>query len=99
MSEFLNRITVQRKVIKLINNSASKFQLSGLSSNAIAQWKMENNIDDNNPIYKLLLSISSKLFFLSNKSQEQVTEEYRSLSLEVNDYFIKLEESLKNNLL
>ena len=38
MSDFLNRITVQRKVIKLINNPPSKFQLSGLSSNAIAQW-------------------------------------------------------------
>jgi hypothetical protein len=35
------------------------------------------------PVSSLLTAISSKLFFLSNKSQQQITEEYRALVDEV----------------
>jgi hypothetical protein len=41
-----------------------------------------------------LFKISGKLFFLSSKSQEQVTEEYRSLSLEVQSLQTELNHAL-----
>lgn len=90
MSEFLNRIDLQREVIQIVNNGVYKFQLSGLSLKAIEKWRDENNIDNNSHFFYLIKTISGKLYFLSNKSQEQITEEYKSLSREVSEYVSEL---------
>ncbi|KAA6334966.1 hypothetical protein EZS27_016774 [termite gut metagenome] len=95
MSDFLNRIDLQRKVIKIVNKSVYKFQISGLSIMSIKKWKEENRINNDNDIFQLLILISSKLFFLSNKSQEQITEEYKNLTLEVSGFVNQLELLIK----
>lgn len=95
MSDFLNRIDVQRKVIKTVNNSTFKFHLSGLSMKAIERWSEENNVHKNQELNNILFKISAKMFFLSNKSQEQITEDYRKLSDEVNECLIELNHIIK----
>jgi hypothetical protein len=46
----------------------------------------------------ILLRISSKLFFLSTKSQEQVTEDYRLLSREIRSLGRQLEEAINRKV-
>jgi hypothetical protein len=97
MNEFLNRITVQRKVIKIVNQQENiAFPLVGLSSKSIERWQLENSIPDDSELIKILYLISSKLFFLSNKSQEQVTNEYKLLSKAVSDLIFVLNQNIKN---
>lgn len=83
MNEFNNRIELQREVIKIVNNGGFEFQITGLSKNSIQRWLIDNKIDTESEITKLLYKISSKLFFLANKSQEQITETYKNLSIDV----------------
>jgi hypothetical protein len=99
MSDFLNRIDIQRKAIKIVNGNNIKFHLAGLSVNAIEKWREQNDISAEHDIMKMLLKISSRMFFLANKSQEQITEDYKTLSIEVDNYLCQLENlSKKNNL-
>ena len=83
-AEFNSRVDLQREVIKIINKSSFKHQLTGLSKPAIDSWSMNNSISDGGLIDNLLL-ISEKLFFIANKSQDQITEEYKSLQLSVRE--------------
>jgi hypothetical protein len=55
----------------------------GLSRKAIERWVTTNSVDPSSPIITLVESPSSKLFFLANKSQEQVSEEYKSTASEI----------------
>lgn len=95
MSDFLNRIEVQRRVIKLVNSSNLQYQITGLSLSSIKKWAHDNKIEENSDIYNHLLLISSKLFFLSNKSQEQISEDYKMASIDVNECVNKLETNHK----
>ncbi|WP_405400898.1 hypothetical protein [Maribacter sp. Asnod2-G09] len=90
MSEFNNRIELQREVIKIINQKGLDIQITGLSDSAIKRWLSDNKLDKNSELIKLLYEISSKLFFLANKSQEQITDSYKKLSVEVSDLVNKL---------
>jgi hypothetical protein len=84
MSEFNNRIDAQRRILRLVNGASDfKEELFGLSSGALERWARINEFDEHNPLLILLKQAASKLFFLANKSQEQVTDEYRGLSEEV----------------
>ncbi|MEA9414298.1 hypothetical protein [Flavobacterium sp. PL02] len=97
MSDFLNRIDIQRRAIKIVNsNNSFRFHLAGLSINAVEKWREQNDISIEHDIMKMLLKISSKIFFLSNKSQEQITEDYKILSTEVDNYLCQLEGLSKN---
>ena len=44
---------------------------------------MENNIPADSNLVALVRNASEKLFFLANKSQEQVTKEYKSVESEI----------------
>jgi len=68
--------------------------LCGLSRKAIERWLNVNRLEPTGEVARILLQISSKLFFLSSKSQEQVTEEYRLLSREVQALKNELEEAM-----
>lgn len=96
MDEFLNRITAQRRVINMINKE-QKFSspLVGLSVKSLQRWKQENSVSDNSEILKSLMMISSKLFFLANKSQEQITDEYKLLSKYVNELIDQLRDKIQ----
>ncbi len=85
MSEFNNRIELQREVIKIVTKGEFEFQITGLSKNSIQRWLMDNKLDTESEITKLLYKISGKLFFLANKSQEQITDSYRNLSIDVSN--------------
>lgn len=84
MSEFNNRIDAQRRILGLVNRSqGAQEELFGLSSGALERWARVNGFDERDPLLALLKQAAAKLFFLSNKSQEQITEEYQSLSADV----------------
>jgi hypothetical protein len=84
MSEFNNRIDSQRRILRLVNSSrVVQEELFGLSSGALERWARINGLDEHDPLLALLKQAAAKLFFLSNKSQEQITEEYQSLSADV----------------
>lgn len=96
MDDFLNRITAQRQVINIVNKETSHiFPLVGLSAKSIERWRLENSISIKSELLKLLYLISSKLFFLANKSQEQITTEYRLLSKTVSELINHLEFNIK----
>jgi len=96
MREFNNRIELQREVIRIVNNGKYEYQITGISKNAIERWIMDNNVQQNSNSIKLLYLISSKLFFLANKSQEQITEKYKqiksNISEIVNELIIEMNE-------
>jgi len=46
-------------------------------------------------VARILIEVASRLFFLGNKSQEQITEEYRFLQAEVRTLTSTLEEALR----
>lgn len=95
MDEFLNRITAQRVVINIINKEKYfSFPLVGLSTNAIERWRGENIVEHNSEIMKVLYLIASKLFFLANKSQEQITNDYKLLSKSVSDLITYLQDNV-----
>ena len=84
MSEFNNRIDAQRRILRIVNSSGNlREELFGLSSGALDRWARANDVGQHDPLLELLNQAASKLFFLSNKSQEQITDEYQSLSVEV----------------
>src|SRR5947209_6459539 len=84
MNEFQNRMAAQRRILQLINRSdRQKEELFGLSRKAVDRWTIVNEIDPNAQIVSLIKAASGKLFFLANKSQEQISEDYRSVSREI----------------
>ncbi len=84
MSEFNNRIAAQRQVLKLVNQKRwEKEELFGLSRKAIERWTSVNHIEPESHLVGLVTAASAKLFFLANKSQEQISDEYKNTSLEI----------------
>jgi hypothetical protein len=96
MAEFNDRMAVHRQIVQAVNR---KFNLSeelfSLSSNAIERWLSSNFVDRNSEIVRLLYQASSKLFFLAAKSQEQVSDDYRVLSYEVESLLKSIESHCK----
>lgn len=95
MNEFQNRINLQRKILRLVN---SKIQLQeplvSLSKSCIDRW-FSSNSDIPKSTFNLLVNISEQTLFLATKSQEQITEEYLSLSSDVCEKFNALEKNIK----
>jgi len=83
MSEFGNRIAAQRDVLHIVNRREQAEELFGLSAGAIERWAAANSLGAETPLVQLVRDVAAKLFFLGNKSQEQITDEYRLLSTEV----------------
>jgi hypothetical protein len=91
MDEFSNRMDAQRTVLKTVNRQPFfKEELCGLSRKAIERWLNANQIEPSGVVATTLIQISTKLFFLSTKSQEQVTDDYKLLSREVQSLGVKL---------
>jgi hypothetical protein len=84
MDEFINRIAAQRIILQIVNRSCRHGEaLLGLSRNAIERWVGRNGLDRESPSVSLIEAVSSRLFFLANKSQQQISEDYRLLATEV----------------
>ncbi|WP_116895789.1 hypothetical protein ACTACG_17180 [Pseudomonas syringae] len=80
MTEFNNRIEAQRTILHVVNSKSWVEQLFGLSTGAIDRWVRTNGLSTDEPLVVAVYDAAGKLFFLANKSQEQVTEEYKLLS-------------------
>lgn len=83
MTEFNNRIAAQRDILVVVNSVPWREELFGMSRGALDRWMHSNGIEAKDTLAQLLVKAASKLFFLANKSQEQVTDEYKLQSLEV----------------
>jgi hypothetical protein len=83
MNEFNNRIDAQRRILSLVNSRPWREELYGLSVAAIERWIHANGLDPRSALPATIYASADKLFFLANKSQEQITEEYRLLASEV----------------
>lgn len=83
MSEFNNRIGAQRDVLSIVNSYYWREELFGLAGKTIERWIMANQLDSSADLVVLVREAGAKLFFLANKSQEQITSDYRALSGEV----------------
>lgn len=82
--EFNNRVAAQRAILRVVNHrSWGGEQLFGLSSKAIDRWVSVNRIEPSSRLVKLVRDVSGKLFFLANKSQEQVSDEYTAVRAEI----------------
>lgn len=83
-NEFNDRISAQRKILQVVNQNPWVVEaLFGLSSKAIDRWVAVNRIDINSAIVSMIKDVSAKLFFLANKSQDQVSEQYQLVRAEV----------------
>lgn len=94
MSEFNNRIAAQRDILLKVNSISWREELFGLSYGAINRWVSVNCVREDSELFVLINDAAEKLFFLSNKSQEQVTEEYKFLSNEVAALALKIKEEI-----
>ncbi len=99
MTEFSNRIDAQRHILQIVNNEIkNNEQLFSLSRKAIARWSSKNLIDPNSELVLNITEASEKLFFLANKSQEQITNEYKLISMEITSITKKIKLQLKNGV-
>jgi len=94
MSEFNNRIAAQRDILVCVNAKNWSEELFGLSSGAIERWMSVNNIKPDSVLVKLVKESAEKLFFLSNKSQEQITDDYKILSNKVSILTKKIQQEM-----
>jgi len=86
MNEFNNRIAAQRQILQIVNRKRwKKEELLGLSNKAIERWISVNHMNPESRLVELIITASAKLFFLANKSQEQISEEYKMISREIAD--------------
>lgn len=58
-------------------------RLFGLSSKAIDRWIAVNRLDPSSSIVHAIRDIAAKLFFLANKSQDQISEQYQLVRAEI----------------
>jgi hypothetical protein len=85
MSEFNDRIATQRRIIRIVNDGPWREELFGLSSGAIDRWERTNSYRVPPGLVELIREAAEMLFFLSNKSQEQITEEYIDLTDDISN--------------
>jgi len=96
VSEFNNRIAAQREILIIINSRGWQEELFGLSNGAIDRWINVNKLEFNSTLIELIHQAANKLFFLSNKSQEQITEDYKKLSSEVSALTAQIKQTVIN---
>ena len=97
MDEFNNRMNAQRAVLAVANQKEQlSEQLCGLSRKSIERWLSANCIDPQSEIASVLFRISSQLFFLAARSQEQVTDDYRAISANIRELTMSLRTALNS---
>src|SRR5258706_13185421 len=95
MNEFINRIEAQRRILQVVNRvNWETEELFGLSAKAIERWVGVNRVAEPRLI-DLVSQAAAKLFFLANKSQEQVSPEYRATAREVTSIASAIESEVK----
>lgn len=96
MNEFNSRVEAQRFILKSINSKDwAAEELAGLSSRAIDRWVSTNRIDPEARLVALVKECGAKLFFLANKSQDQISPEYEQVS----EQLVSLRQHIESELL
>jgi hypothetical protein len=96
MNEFNNRIDAQREILKLVNlKTWPQEELCGLSKKAIDRWILVNVLDPRCRLVELVRTAADQLFFLANRSQEQVTDEYKLRSRKVGLLMTEIGEQMR----
>jgi hypothetical protein len=94
--EFNNRITAQREILKIINRKSWPTEdLFSISNKAINRWVTINQLNPQAPIIRIVNEVAGKLFFLANKSQEQISEKYQLIKSELMEACGDIERELK----
>ncbi len=97
MHEFNNRIAAQRRILQLVNRERwEKEDLFGLSSKAIQRWISANHLVPECRLVALITTASENLFFLANKSQEQISDQYLLASSEIAKIATLIDAELSN---
>jgi hypothetical protein len=91
MSEFVNRVSAQRKALEAVNSARWAEPLFGLSSGALERWCASNALTRDATIVQYLYLVSEKLAFLANQSQEQISEEYAAASVQISELTARIE--------
>jgi hypothetical protein len=94
VSEFVDRMSAQRKLLQVVNSRAWHEELFGLSSQAISRWMETNGVSGNSEVVAQLRSASERLSFLANRSQMQVSEDYRHVSRDFDALTEEIRETL-----
>lgn len=95
---FLDKIKMERKVLKVINQaSSSGAMLHGLSKPAIESWKKRSNLSNVHEITNLLLEISTKCSLLSHRSGELRPEATPEKFAEIENEIKKLRRLISTN--
>jgi hypothetical protein len=76
MTEFNDRIAIQRHILALVNRRAWSEELFGLSSKAIERWAVSNGLRMDSRLVFLIREASAQLLALATRSQETVSERY-----------------------
>jgi hypothetical protein len=85
----------QRDVLEVVNRQGIySEELCGLSKKAIDRWIASNQLNPESKTCSILFQIAKKLFFLANKSQDQITTEYKALWSEISDLKINLQKTI-----
>jgi hypothetical protein len=95
VSEFVDRMGAQRALLQVVNSREWHEELFGLSSQAISRWTDSNRMSPDSEVVTLLRSASERLSFLANRSQTQVSEDYRRVSHDVEDLTEEIQETLR----
>jgi len=94
MSEFGDRMRAQRRLLRAVNANAWQEELFGLSSQAIDRWADRSGLNPESELVSLLRAASNRLSFLANRSQMQITEDYRRVSDEVRNLTGEIQEAM-----
>jgi hypothetical protein len=95
MSEFNNRMGIQRAILQVTNKmSGTREELFGLSTYAIDRWSRINCFDSQSRLVQLVRQSAEKLLFMANKSQESVCSEYNLAAADLSELMREIEKEL-----
>lgn len=95
VSEFVDRMSAQRVLLQVVNSRTWHEELFGLSSHAVSRWMDNNSMSPDSEVLALLRSASERLSFLANRSQMQVSEDYRRASHDVEALTDEIDQALR----
>ena len=84
----------QRKLLQVVNARPWQEDLFGLSSQAIKRWMDTNSVSPSSEVVAVLRAASERLSFLANRSQMQVSEDYRRAARDVQALTDQVRETL-----
>jgi hypothetical protein len=94
-SRFINRVKIERKVLRLINDGCGMPSLNGLTGNAIASWQSVNS-KANDEIAEILRHLSKKAQIEADASRDVFDAKELAELSSIDDYLSLLKGRLRN---